>query len=133
MQSARIAAEYLTFSCMILAVSDASDSSIRVPRRGNLDRITIWRHRRSPQCRCRAESRAGIDSSRMFLSLLLAATVLQDSTPVYSGRASRTHVDVPRIDTVASIDGVLDEPVWRRAARLTGFSQYQPVDGRPAD
>ncbi len=69
----------------------------------------------------------------MFLSLLLAATVLQDSTPVYSGRASRTHVDVPRIDTVASIDGVLDEPVWRRAARLTGFSQYQPVDGRPAD
>jgi hypothetical protein len=23
--------------------------------------------------------------------------------------------------------------VWRRAARLTGFSQYQPVDGRPAD
>jgi hypothetical protein len=69
----------------------------------------------------------------MFLSLLLAATVLQDSSVVYSGRANRTHVDVPRIDTVATIDGILDEPVWRRAARLTGFSQYQPVDGRPAD
>ncbi|HEX9249611.1 MAG TPA: DUF5916 domain-containing protein [Gemmatimonadaceae bacterium] len=69
----------------------------------------------------------------MFLALLLTATVLQDSTFVYSGRANRTHVDVPRIDTVATIDGILDEPVWRRAARLTDFSQYQPVDGRPAD
>ena len=69
----------------------------------------------------------------MFLMLLLAATASQDSTLVYDGRANRTHVDVPRIDTVASIDGILDEPVWRRAARLTGFSQYQPVDGRPAD
>jgi hypothetical protein len=39
---------------------------------------------------------------------------------------------VPRIDTVATIDGSLDEPVWRRAARLTDFSQYQPVDGRPS-
>jgi len=69
----------------------------------------------------------------MLLTFLTAAALLQDSTLVYSGRANRTHVDVPRIDTVASIDGKLDEPVWRRAARLTGFSQYQPVDGRPAD
>lgn len=30
------------------------------------------------------------------------------------------------------IDGRLDEPVWRRAATLTGFSLYQPVDSRPA-
>ena len=69
----------------------------------------------------------------MLLATLVAAALLQDSALVYSGRANRTHVDVPRIDTVASIDGSLDDPVWRRAARLTGFSQYQPVDGRPAD
>ena len=31
------------------------------------------------------------------------------------------------------IDGRLDEPVWARATRLTGFWQYQPVDGRPAE
>ena len=31
------------------------------------------------------------------------------------------------------IDGKLDEPVWSRATRLTGFWQYQPVDGRPAE
>ena len=69
----------------------------------------------------------------MLLTFLAAAALLQDSTLVYSGRANRTHIDVPRIDTTANIDGNLDEPVWRRAARLNGFSQYQPVDGRPAD
>src|SRR5258705_9033055 len=69
----------------------------------------------------------------MLFTLLLATALFQDSTLVYSGRANRTRVDVPRIDTVASIDGSLDDPVWRRAARLAGFSQYQPVDGRPAE
>jgi hypothetical protein len=68
----------------------------------------------------------------MILTFLTAIALLHDSTLVYAGRANRTHVDVPRIDTVATIDGNLDEPVWRRAARLTDFSQYQPVDGRPS-
>ena len=31
------------------------------------------------------------------------------------------------------VDGKLDEPVWSQATRLTGFWQYQPVDGRPAE
>jgi hypothetical protein len=66
-----------------------------------------------------------------MLLLLATAAFLQDST-VYDGRAKRVNVDMPRIDTVVTIDGVLNEPVWRRAARLTGFSQYQPVDGLPA-
>ncbi|HMI45367.1 MAG TPA: DUF5916 domain-containing protein, partial [Gemmatimonadaceae bacterium] len=69
----------------------------------------------------------------MLSTFLLATALLQDSTLVYSGRANRTRVDVPRIDTVASVDGDLSERVWTRAARLVGFSQYQPVDGRPAN
>ncbi|HMJ17130.1 MAG TPA: hypothetical protein VK478_01970, partial [Gemmatimonadaceae bacterium] len=69
----------------------------------------------------------------MLLTTLVAAALLQDSTPVYSGRANRTHVDVPRIDATAVVDGNLDDQAWGRAARLTGFSQYQPVDGRPAE
>jgi Domain of unknown function (DUF5916) len=69
----------------------------------------------------------------MFLGALLALAFLPDSALVYDGRQNRIHVEVPRIDTVATIDGRLDEPVWSRAARLTGFSQYQPVDGRPAE
>ena len=69
----------------------------------------------------------------MLAPLILAATLLADSSAVYDGRANRTRVDIPRIDTVATVDGILDESVWTRAARLTGFSQYQPVDGRPAE
>jgi hypothetical protein len=42
-------------------------------------------------------------------------------------------VDIPRIagaDVV--IDGVLDEEAWQSAALFSSFSDYQPVDGRPA-
>ncbi|HEU4880508.1 MAG TPA: hypothetical protein VFT21_13715, partial [Gemmatimonadaceae bacterium] len=69
----------------------------------------------------------------MLLPALLAAVVLADSGAVYDGRANRTHVEIPRIDTVATVDGIINESVWSRAARLTGFSQYQPVDGQPAE
>jgi hypothetical protein len=69
----------------------------------------------------------------MLMHLLVAISLFPDSTLVYDGRANRIHVDVPRIDATANIDGNLDDQVWGRAARLTGFSQYQPVDGRPAE
>jgi hypothetical protein len=42
-------------------------------------------------------------------------------------------VTIPRIEAMAEIDGRLDEPAWSQAARLGGFWQYQPVDGRPAE
>ena len=67
----------------------------------------------------------------MLLPTLLLAATLSDST--YDGRANRIHVDIPRIDSTVTVDGNLSEPVWARAATLTGFSQYQPVDGRPAE
>ena len=67
----------------------------------------------------------------MLLPALLLAAALADST--YDGRTKRINVSVPRIDTTAVIDGVLDDAVWSKAAKLTGFSQYQPVDGRPAE
>jgi hypothetical protein len=52
---------------------------------------------------------------------------------VYDGRSGQTSVRIPRLATEAAIDGSLDGPAWRSAAMLTGFSQYSPVDGRPAD
>src|SRR6476620_289952 len=67
-----------------------------------------------------------------MLLALVTAVVLQDSSVVYDGRANRVHVEIPRIESAVTIDGNLDEPGWRRVARLTGFSQYQPVDGLPA-
>ena len=47
------------------------------------------------------------------------------------GRGSPT-VRLPRLEDSVVIDGVMDDRAWQGAARLTGFSQYQPVDQRPA-
>ena len=69
----------------------------------------------------------------MLVPIFLAASLLADSTTVYDGRSRQVRVDVPRLDSAAIVDGSMNERVWSRAARLTGFSQYQPVDGRPAE
>src|SRR4051794_1459395 len=63
---------------------------------------------------------------------MIAALVL--AAAVYSGRDNQLHVTPARLETPAIVvDGALDEPAWQQAARLTDFSQYSPVDGRPAD
>ena len=61
--------------------------------------------------------------------LLLLALVQDPGTP----HAARPTVEIPRLEAQVAVDGVLDEPAWAQAARLTGFRQYQPVDGRPAE
>src|SRR5439155_498512 len=68
----------------------------------------------------------------MLPALLLLLQSAGDPGPVYDGRAHRLDVRLPRIDTAITIDGRLDEPVWQQAAVLTGFSEYRPVDSRPA-
>src|SRR5213594_797194 len=68
----------------------------------------------------------------MLSVLLLLLQSAGDPGPVYDGRARRLDVHAPRIDTTVTIDGRLDEPVWQRAAVLTGFSEYRPADSRPA-
>ncbi len=57
-----------------------------------------------------------------------------DSTPaVYHAINGQTEVRMGRPNAaVVEIDGRLDEPVWRTAPLLTGFSLYSPTDGRPA-
>ncbi len=62
----------------------------------------------------------------MILALLLALQAQDSVTPPPT-------VSIPRLESAVVIDGRLDEPVWREAARLDGFHQYQPVDGRPAE
>ena len=68
-----------------------------------------------------------------FLLLQIAGTqnAVTPGKP-YDGRA-RPAVGIPRLTPTVVIDGSLAEPEWAQAARLTGFHQYQPVDGRPAD
>jgi hypothetical protein len=67
------------------------------------------------------------------LLALLAHTAPAEAPPSFSGRESQVKVAVPRLEAEVDIDGVLDEPSWEKAARLVGFSQYAPVDGRPAE
>ena len=66
------------------------------------------------------------------LLIFLQVAASAPEARVYNGRAGQTSVDIPRIDAPVTIDGNLDEPVWRRAALLTGFSVYQPVDNQPS-
>src|SRR6476469_5198053 len=55
-------------------------------------------------------------------------------TDVYDGRTGQTRVKPPRLEEVGSaVDGVLDEAQWKSASLLTGFSQFSPVDGVPAE
>lgn len=77
-----------------------------------------------------------------LLALLQSPTTLEQAQPrrggeraVYNGRANATSVRAPKLETRQGdvvIDGSLDEPVWRDAALLTGFSLYAPIDQRPA-
>ena len=65
----------------------------------------------------------------LALLLLLQGS---DTVAVVQGKGSPT-VEIPRLEASIQIDGKLEEPVWSQATRLTGFWQYQPVDGRPAE
>jgi hypothetical protein len=69
----------------------------------------------------------------MLLALPLLAIALAVDPTIYSGRDGNIRVVPPRLEAAPTIDGILDEPMWANAARLTGFSQYAPSDGRPAD
>jgi hypothetical protein len=65
----------------------------------------------------------------LLTALLLAQTVA--AAPTVPG-GSAPVFDVPRATQTIQVDGVLDEEVWAVAARLTGFSQYEPSDAQPA-
>src|SRR5690242_11457399 len=77
-----------------------------------------------------------------LLALLQSTTALEQAQPrrageraVYNGRANETVVHAPKLESRqadVAIDGSLDEPIWRDAALLTGFSLYAPIDQRPA-
>jgi hypothetical protein len=71
----------------------------------------------------------------LFSTLLLlqtAAAQVPAAGQSFDG-GKRPAVAIPRLTPAVTIDGALTEPEWSQAARLTGFHQYQPVDGIPAD
>src|SRR3954471_16256245 len=66
----------------------------------------------------------------IILSLVLGAG--PDPIAIYHGRNGDLDVRPLRDESTVAVDGNLDEAVWSRAAVLTGFSQFSPVDGVPA-
>ncbi|MFI5243866.1 MAG: DUF5916 domain-containing protein [Gemmatimonadales bacterium] len=69
----------------------------------------------------------------MILSFLVAFQLAAEQPGVYNALKGQTVARAPAADDAAVIiDGRLDEPAWRRAAVLTGFSEYLPADQRPA-
>ena len=53
-------------------------------------------------------------------------------TPAAGILTGRPSVEPLRTSDPPSIDGRLDDAVWRRATRITEFVQQQPLDGEPA-
>ena len=68
----------------------------------------------------------------MILPFLVAFQLAAERPGVYNALKGQTVARAPAADATITIDGVLDEPAWRRAALLTGFSEYLPADQRPA-
>ncbi|MEZ4417082.1 MAG: DUF5916 domain-containing protein [Gemmatimonadota bacterium] len=64
--------------------------------------------------------------------LLMASPLAAQVGRPYVGTRTDLSVVVPRVEVGVEVDGALDEPIWRDAALLTGFSQYSPQDGVPA-
>ncbi|HWZ60396.1 MAG TPA: hypothetical protein VNW46_15560, partial [Gemmatimonadaceae bacterium] len=74
---------------------------------------------------------AGVGLARSPLGSRLPGP--DSSARVYSGREHRVAVPLPRIEATVEMDGTTTAPPWRQAAVLTGFSEYTPVDGAPAE
>ncbi|HQX81405.1 MAG TPA: DUF5916 domain-containing protein, partial [Vicinamibacterales bacterium] len=67
-----------------------------------------------------------------LLMLALAQAAMPPQTPATVDGAGSPTFSIPRVEETVVIDGRLDEPAWSKAARLTGFSEYRPVDSQRA-
>ena len=69
---------------------------------------------------------------RSLLKHTIGAVLLAALMPVFGHAQSvAKSVDALKIKGAITIDGKLDEPAWRNAAKATGFTQFAPVPGEP--
>lgn len=64
---------------------------------------------------------------RLGAALLLL--IASDAAAVYTVNGARKSFEIRRAQTAPSIDGRLDDAVWRDAARVEDFHQTSPLDG----
>jgi hypothetical protein len=69
----------------------------------------------------------------MMIALVAILAAGDSVADRYDGRARQLDVAIPRVEAELVMDGIMSEAVWRRAARLIGFSRYAPTDDVPAD
>ncbi|NJD19457.1 MAG: carbohydrate binding family 9 domain-containing protein, partial [Gemmatimonadetes bacterium] len=61
---------------------------------------------------------------------LLAILGAQGDSLVFSGRDGQLEVVTPKLPEAAiRLDGNLDEPAWQQAAVLSGFTEFEPIEG----
>ncbi len=63
-----------------------------------------------------------------MLSTVLLSGLLPARVPAQDRHALQAYPVSERI----TIDGYLDEPAWQRAEAVTGFRQFEPIEGAPA-
>src|SRR5690606_7131267 len=95
-------------------------------------RVIPWRAGRCPAAATQSTTGGALPRPYYFLAMRIAVLSLLIAVPL-AAQAPAPTVAIPRIETSTNVDGSLDEPVWRQAARLDGFYQYRPVDSRPAE
>src|SRR5687768_5792468 len=64
--------------------------------------------------------------------LFLLALVQTATSQVVVDGVGAPSFSIPRLEEPVTIDGRLDEPAWAKATRLSGFSEYRPVDSQRA-
>lgn len=94
--------------------------------------MILWRAGRCPAAATQSTTGGALPRPYYFLAMRIAVLSLLIAVPL-AAQAPAPTVAIPRIETSTNVDGSLDEPVWRQAARLDGFYQYRPVDSRPAE
>lgn len=60
----------------------------------------------------------------LLVCILFAAAAFADK-----GVQDDYDITLPRFDTPPQIDGILDNPLWQKAAVLENFTQYEPKEG----
>lgn len=68
----------------------------------------------------------------VWLALPVCAAVAQTSVPSSAALDNEGVMQALFVEEEIALDGLLDEDAWQRAAAVSGFRQYEPVEGAPA-
>jgi hypothetical protein len=81
--------------------------------------------------RARTRSWAAAAVTGVFAAVAPARPEAPDGAPALLPPDSHPQLEIVRAETPPTIDGVLDEPAWDRAAVIENLTQVEPVEGVP--